>query len=100
MDERRKTGRFGVTEPVIVMLAQGNYVGELRDVSPSGMFIELATVTTAPGTNIIVQICPSYPRPAVELTGVIRWTDHRGMGVELGAITTHDLEALELLITP
>lgn len=100
MFERRKTGRFGVVEPVIVMLAQGNYVGELRDVSSSGMFIALRTVTTMPGTTIVVQICPAHPRPAVELSGVIRWTDHRGIGVELREIATTERDALALLIDP
>src|SRR5215831_12201159 len=83
MGERRKTTRTVVSEPVIIVWDRGNAVGEVRDVSPDGMYIALAYVGDVTGSELVVQILPAHPRDAVELSGVVRWSDARGMGVEL-----------------
>jgi len=96
--DRRSARRIAVTEPVIVAWARGNVVGELRDLSERGMFIALANAGDVTGTRLVVHIGPAYPRRAVEVTGVVRWVDHRGMGVELAAVGAHEASALEMLM--
>src|SRR5678815_246591 len=83
MGERRKTQRTVVSEPVIIVWDRGNAVGEVRDVSPDGMYIALPYVGDVTGTELVVQILPAHPREAAELPGVVRWSDARGMGIEL-----------------
>jgi len=83
MDERRKTRRTVVSEPVIIVWERGNAVGEVRDVSRDGMYIALAHVGDVTGAELVVQILPAHPRDGVEVQGVVRWSDARGMGVEL-----------------
>jgi len=83
MDERRKTLRTVVSEPVIIVWDRGNAVGEVRDVSPEGMYIALSHVGDVTGTELVVQVLPAHPRTAAKLRGVVRWSDARGMGIEL-----------------
>jgi hypothetical protein len=83
MSERRKTQRTVVSEPVIIVWDRGNAVGEVRDVSPDGMYIALAHVGNVAGSELVVQILPAHPREAVGLPGVVRWSDARGMGIQL-----------------
>jgi hypothetical protein len=97
MGERRKTTRTVVSEPVIIVWDRGNAVGEVRDVSPDGMYIALAHVGDVTGTELVVQILPAHPREAAELQGVVRWSDARGMGIQL-ALGTRGLAAIEGLI--
>ena len=83
MDDRRKTRRTVVSEPVIIVWDRGNMVGEVRDVSPDGMYIALAHVGDVTGAELVVQILPAHPRDGVELPAVVRWSDARGMGIQL-----------------
>ena len=83
MDERRKQTRTVVSEPVIIVWDRGNAVGEVRDVSADGMYIALAHVGDVTGTQLVVQVLPAHPREGVELPGVVRWSDARGMGIQL-----------------
>ena len=97
MDERRKTLRTVVSEPVIIVWDRGNAVGEVRDVSPDGMYIALSHVGDVTGTELVVQVLPAHPREAATLPGVVRWSDARGMGIELKA-GARGLAAIEGLI--
>lgn len=83
MDDRRKTQRTVVSEPVIIVWDRGNAVGEVRDVSPDGMYIALAHVGDVTGTQLVVQMFPAHPRDVAEVPGVVRWSDARGMGIEI-----------------
>lgn len=83
MDDRRKTQRVVISEPVIIVWDRGNAVGEVRDVSPDGMYIALANIGNVTGSELVVQVLPANPREGVELPGVVRWSDARGMGIEL-----------------
>ena len=83
MDERRKRTRTVVSEPVIIVWDRGNMVGEVRDVSRDGMYIALAHVGDVTGSELVVQLLPAHPREGVEVQGVVRWSDARGMGIEL-----------------
>jgi hypothetical protein len=83
MDDRRKTHRTVISEPVIIVWDRGNAVGEVRDVSPDGMYVALANIGNVTGTSLVVQVLPAHPREGVELPGVVRWSDARGMGIEL-----------------
>jgi hypothetical protein len=83
MGERRKTTRTVISEPVIIVWDRGNVVGEVRDVSPDGMYVALSHVGDVTGSELVVQIPPAHPREAAELAGVVRWSDARGMGIEL-----------------
>lgn len=97
MDDRRKTQRTVVSEPVIIVWDRGNAVGEVRDVSPDGMYIALSHVGDVTGSELVVQILPAHPREGVEVSGVVRWSDARGMGIEL-APEARGLAVLEGLI--
>ena len=97
MDERRKTQRTVVSEPVIIVWDRGNMVGEVRDVSTDGMYIALAHVGDVTGSELVVQIPPAHPREAAEVAGVVRWSDARGMGIEI-APAARGLAVIEGLI--
>jgi len=97
MDDRRKTQRTVVSEPVIIVWDRGNAVGEVRDVSRDGMYIALANVGDVTGSELVIQILPAHPREGTEVQGVVRWSDGRGMGIEL-APGTRGLAAIEGLI--
>ena len=83
MGERRKSERVCVSEPVILVSARGDFVGEVLDVSSRGMFVALAHAGEGVGARVVVRVGPSYPRAAVDLAGVVRWRDDRGLGLEL-----------------
>jgi hypothetical protein len=96
MEDRRKKHRTVVSDPVIIVWDRGNAVGEVRDVSADGMYIALAHVGDVTGSELVVQILPAHPREAAEVSGVVRWSDARGMGVQLTG--TGGLAAIEGLI--
>lgn len=77
MDERRKIPRVAVAEPVIIVWDRGDVVGEIANVSSHGMFIALANANARAGTTLVVK------RGSFAIAGVVRWADHRGIGVEL-----------------
>jgi hypothetical protein len=83
MGERRKTRRISVSEPVIIVWDRGNVVGEVRDVTHQGMFVALTSTSDVTGARLVVQILPAHPREGVQLAGVVRWSNGRGMGIEL-----------------
>ena len=97
MDERRKTQRIVVSEPVIIVWDRGNAVGEVRDVSRDGMYVALANIGDVAGSELVVQVLPSHPREGVELHGVVRWSDARGMGIQISP-GARGLVAIEGLI--
>jgi len=97
MDDRRKQTRTVVSEPVIIVWDRGNAVGEVRDVSSEGMYIALAHVGDVTGTELVVQVLPAHPRQSVELPGIVKWSDARGMGIQL-APGSRGLAVLEGLI--
>ena len=97
MGERRKAQRVVVSEPVIIVWDRGNAVGEVRDVTPDGMYIALPHVGDVTGSELVVQMLPAHPREGAEVRGVVRWSDARGMGVEL-APGPRGLAAIEGLI--
>ena len=98
MGERRKTARVPVSEPVIIVWERGNVVGEVRDVSREGMYVALANAGDVTGSSLVVQILPSHPRHGVELSGVVRWSDARGIGIELQEADSRGLAAIDGLI--
>lgn len=83
MNDRRRTKRVNVAEPVIIAWDRGDVVGEVRNLSSGGMFIALANAKADAGTKLVVRMGPSHPRPAIEVTCVVRWTNHAGLGVEI-----------------
>jgi hypothetical protein len=95
MDDRRKAPRTVVSEPVIIVWDRGNAVGEVRDVSPDGMYVALSHIGDVTGTELVVQIFPAHPRDGTQVPGVVRWSDARGMGIELtGASRAAAIEGL------
>jgi|SRR6185503_18699197 len=97
MFDRRKAQRVSVAEPVIIVSARGDFVGEVRDVSARGMFVALAHAGDGVGSRLVVRVAPSYPRGGLDLAGVVRWRDERGLGVELDP-SADDAAAIEALI--
>src|SRR4051794_13742422 len=83
MGERRRIQRVAVSEPVIIVWDRGNVVGEVRDVTHGGMFVALANAGDVAGTRLVVQVLPAHPREGVQLEGIVRWSDRRGLGIEL-----------------
>jgi hypothetical protein len=61
------------------------------------MYIALAHAGDVTGSELVVQIFPSHPREGAEVSGVVRWSDARGMGVELRG--TGGVAAIEGLIS-
>ena len=99
MDDRRKTRRVVVSEPVIIVWDRGNAVGEVRDVSPDGMYVALANIGDVAGTRLVVQVPTAHPRKGVEVPGVVRWSDARGMGIEIEEPGERGLAVIEGLIS-
>jgi hypothetical protein len=96
--ERRQSDRYTVDEFVVVVLPQGNAVGELRDVSDRGMFIALTTLQPGRGEAVVVRVNPSHAREAIELGAIVRWTSRRGIGVELGTVGSRERAVLASLV--
>ncbi len=86
--ERRKCERALVDEFVVVVMSQGDVVGEMRDLSLHGMFIALATLQPTCGDEIVVHLNP-HARASVALRGQVRWTATHGIGVELVELGEH-----------
>lgn len=97
-DERRRCDRARVEEFVVVVMSQGDAVGEVRDLSLHGMFIALAPLQPARGDEIVLQLNPAHARAAVELRARVRWTAAHGIGVELGDLGARERAVLQDLI--
>ncbi|HEY1960679.1 MAG TPA: PilZ domain-containing protein [Polyangiaceae bacterium] len=97
MVDRRRAQRVRVTEPVILVSPRGDFVGEICDVSERGMFVALAHSAEGVGSRLVVRVTPSYPRGGLDLAGVVRWRDDRGLGLELDP-SADDAAAIEALI--
>ena len=80
-------------------MAQGNAVGEVRDLSTRGMFIALRTLQPRHGESVVVHVNPSHARAAIELEAVVRWTSKNGVGIELAAIGERERAVLEGIMT-
>ncbi len=98
MTERRTFKRVALAEPVIVVLSRGDVVGEVRDLSLRGMFVAIPSPGEAVGAAVVVQVNPAHPRIAVDVRGVVRWCDGRGIGVELASLGARARVVLETLI--
>ena len=65
-------------------------VGETRDISVGGVFIE--RVSVALGKRVTVHVTPTGAFESIRLPGVVRWVGTDGVGVQfglLGARETH-----------
>ena len=92
MQDRRKTPRFELAEPVILVSARGDFVGEVRDLSARGMFVALDRAAEDVGAHVVVRVVPS-----LDLAAVVRWRDARGLGLELDP-SADDVAQIERLV--
>lgn len=95
--ERRRFDRVAVEELVVVVMPRGNAVGEVRDLSPRGMFVALTTPPT-PGESVVVHVNPAHARAAVEVVATVRWTCASGAGLELAELGARDLAVFECIL--
>jgi hypothetical protein len=87
-----------LAEPVIVASCRGNFVGEVRDLSAGGMFIAIGRPVAAEGERLVVRILPAHPPAAIEVAGVVRWADERGIGLEIAGADGPASALLETLV--
>lgn len=89
--EKRKFERVPLDESVVLVIDAGEkVVGQARDISIGGMFIE--GVASQFGQHVVVHVHLADDGGAVELPAIVRWVRDNGVGVQfqmLGARETH-----------
>ena len=75
----------------------GKLAGVARDISLGGMFVE-TTFPVAFGVAVFVDFMLPGLRTPILLSGTVRWTTSRGMGIQLGALGARETHAIVELV--
>lgn len=97
--ELRRFERIAFRTDAIVAAegAEEDLIGETRDISLGGMFIE--GVTAAYGSHVTVSLTLAGTRDSLALRGVVRWASHDGIGVQFGLLGARETHVLTEIVS-